>query len=131
MENNLKMRNEMIKARVSEEEKNIIKGKAKFYGYRNISDYIRDSAIHEKVTYVDLKNRKLIYDAYSENTKAIKELVKQTKHLCKYLTQVTDTEVRDLKGKMYRLIRLQQDMYKLIEKKLELKIWQKINRNKL
>ena len=128
MESNKKKRKEIIKARVTEEEKELIRKKADFYGYRHIANYIRDAAVYEKVTYVDLENRKLIYDAYSENTKAIKELVKQTKHLCKYLTQVTDTEVRDLKGKMYRLIRLQQDMYKLIQKKLELKIWQKINK---
>ena len=127
MESNKKKRKEIIKARVTEEEKELIRKKSDFYGYRHIANYIRDAAVYEKVTYVDLENRKLIYDAYSENTKAIKELVKQTKHLCKYLTQVTDTEVRDLKGKMYRLIRLQQDMYKLIEKKLELKIWQERN----
>lgn len=53
MVNDLKVRKEMVKARVSEEEKNIIKEKAKFYGYRNISNYIRDAAIYEKVTYVD------------------------------------------------------------------------------
>lgn len=128
MESNKRKRKEIIKARVTEEEKELIRKKADFYGYRHIANYIRDAAVYEKVTYVDLENRKLIYDAYSENTKAIKELVKQTKHLCKYLTQVIDTEVRDLKGKMYRLIRLQQDMYRLIEKKLELKIWQEINK---
>lgn len=130
MENNLKIRNEMVKARVSEEEKNIIKGKAKFYGYRNISDYIRDSAIHEKVTYVDLKNRKLIYDAYSENTKEIKEITKQVKLMCKFLTQIKEDDIRVLQGKLFRIIRLQQEMLKLIGKKLDLDVWQKINRNK-
>lgn len=130
MENNLKIRNEMVKARVSEEEKNIIKGKAKFYGYRNISDYIRDSAIHEKVTYVDLKNRKLIYDAYSENTKEIKEIIKHIRHMCKFLTQIKDDDIRVLQGKLFRIIRLQQEMLKLIGKKLDLDVWQKINRNK-
>lgn len=128
MELNEKKRKELIKARVTEEEKELIRQKANFYGYRYIANYIRDAAVYEKVTYVDLENRQLIYNAYSENTKAIKELVKQTKHLCKFLTQVTDTAIRDLKGKMYILIRLQQDMYKLIEKKLELKTWQKINK---
>lgn len=130
MEKNLKIRNEMVKARVSEEEKNIIKGKAKFYGYRNISDYIRDSAIHEKVTYVDLKNRKLIYDAYSENTKEIKEITKHIRHMCKFLTQIKDDDIRVLQGKLFRIIRLQQEMLKLIGKKLDLDVWQKINRNK-
>lgn len=130
MENDLKVRKEMVKARVSEEEKNIIKEKAKFYGYRNISNYIRDAAIYEKVTYVDLKNRQLIYNAYSENTKEIKEITKQIKHMYRFLTQINEDDIRDLKAKMFRIIRLQQEMYKLIGKKLDLEVWQKINRNK-
>lgn len=130
MENDLKIRKEMVKARVSEEEKNIIKEKAKFYGYRNISNYIRDAAIYEKVTYVDLKNRKLIYDAYSENTKEIKEITKHIRHMCKFLTQIKDDDIRVLQGKLFRIIRLQQEMLKLIGKKLDLDVWQKINRNK-
>lgn len=131
MENDLKIRKEMVKARVTEEEKALIKEKAEFYGYRNISNYIRDAAIYEKVTYVDLKNRQLIYNAYSENTKEIKEITKGIRHLCKFLTQIKDDDIRDLKGKMFRIIRLQQEMYKLIGKKLDLEVWQKINRNKL
>lgn len=131
MENNLKVRKEMVKARVTEEEKALIKEKAKFYGYRNISNYIRDAAIYEKVTYVDLKNRQLIYNAYSENTKEIKEITKGIKHLCKFLTQINEGDIRDLKAKMFRIIRLQQEMYKLIGKKLDLEVWQEINRNKL
>lgn len=131
MENNLKIRKEMVKARVTEEEKALIKEKAEFYGYRNISNYIRDAAIYEKITYVDLKNRQLIYNAYSENTKEIKEITKGIKHLCKFLTQINEDDIRDLKAKMFRIIRLQQEMYKLIGKKLNLEVWQKINRNKL
>lgn len=120
MENNLKVRKEMVKARVTEEEKALIKEKAKFYGYRNISNYIRDAAIYEKVTYVDLKNRQLIYNAYSENTKEIKEITKQIKHMCRFLTQINEDDIRDLKAKMFRIIRLQQEMLKLIGKKLDL-----------
>lgn len=131
MENDLKIRKEMVKARVSEEEKNIIKEKAKFYGYSNISNYIRDAAIYEKVTYIDLKNRQLIYNAYSENTKEIKEITKQVKHMCKFLTQIKEDDIRVLQGKLFRIIRLQQEMLKLIGKKLDLESWQKINRNKL
>ena len=79
----------------------------------------------------DLKNRQLIYNAYSENTKEIKEITKQIKHMCRFLTQINEDDIRDLKGEMFRIIRLQQEMYKLIGKKLDLEVWQKINRNKL
>lgn len=46
-------RNKIIKARVSEEEKKLIEEKAKYYGYRNVSNYIMDAVIYEKVTQVD------------------------------------------------------------------------------
>ena len=51
--------------------------------------------------------------------------------MCKFLTQINEDDIRDLKAKMFRIIRLQQEMYKLIGKKLNLEVWQKINRNKL
>lgn len=43
MELNSDNRTEMIKARVSEEEKILIKAKAEYYGYKQLSKYIRDS----------------------------------------------------------------------------------------
>lgn len=51
--------------------------------------------------------------------------------MCRFLTQINEDDIRDLKAKMFRIIRLQQEMYKLINKKLDLEVWQKINRNKL
>ena len=49
MDENLKKRNTRIMVWVSDEEKAIVEGKAKYYGYKNLAPYIRDSAIHEKV----------------------------------------------------------------------------------
>lgn len=48
MKFNSKDRTEMLKVRVSEEEKNLIQAKAEMYGYRYLSNYIRDVAIYEK-----------------------------------------------------------------------------------
>lgn len=47
----------MLKVRVSKEEKTLIQAKAKMYGYRYLSNYIRDAAIYEKVMQVDLKDK--------------------------------------------------------------------------
>lgn len=38
----------------------------KHYGYKTIAKYVRDAVIYENVTYVDLKGKQEIYDAYSE-----------------------------------------------------------------
>ena len=76
MELNPDNRTEMIKARVSEEEKNLIKAKAEYYGYKQLSKYIRDAAIYEKVTVVDLIGKNEILKAYSDNTQILKEMIK-------------------------------------------------------
>ena len=57
MELNPDNRTEMIKSRVSEEEKILIKAKAEYYGYKQLSKYIRDSAIYEKVKHIQIIHR--------------------------------------------------------------------------
>ena len=37
--------------------------------------------------------------------------------------KTNDDDIRDLKAKMFRIIRLQQEMLKLIGKKLDLEVW--------
>lgn len=123
-------RNKVIKARVSEEEKKLIKEKAKYYGYRNISNYIRDAVIYEKVTQVNVIGRKEIYDAFSENTRVLKDIAKGVRHLCKYVTQVNEFEIRQLSNSIRRNMINQTDIRVLIGKKLKYNSWQKINRNK-
>ena len=46
MELNPDNRKEMIKVRVSKEEKILIKAKAEYYGYRKLSKYIQSKTIY-------------------------------------------------------------------------------------
>ncbi len=131
MELNPNNRTEMIKARVSEEEKILIKAKAKYYGYKQLSRYIRDAAIYEKVTFVDLIGKNEILKAYSDNTKILKEMNKSIKHIAIFATQIDKYEREDLKFKMMEILKHQRDMIKLIDKKLDLDVWKKINHRKL
>ena len=131
MELNPNNRTEMIKARVSEEEKNLIKAKAEYYGYKQLSRYIRDAAIYEKVTFVDLIGKNEILKAYSDNTQILKEMNKSIKHIAIFATQIDKYEREDLKFKMMEILKHQKDMIKLIDKKLDLDVWQKVNHRKL
>ena len=92
MELNPDNRTEMIKSRVSEEEKILIKAKAEYYGYKQLSKYIRDSAIFAK--------------------------------------QIDKYEREDLKFKMLEILKNQKEMIKLIDKKLDLDVWQEVNHRK-
>ena len=129
MEFNSKERSDIIKARVSKEEKTLIKAKAEYYGYKQLSNYIRDSAIYEKVTMVDLISKNEILKAYSDNTKILKEIYKCIKHITTYATQIDKYERNELKFRMSEILKYQKDMIKLIDKKLDLDVWKKINKN--
>lgn len=125
-----KTRNKIIKARVSDEEKILIETKAEYYGYKQLSNYIRDAAIYEKVTNVDLAGKQETYDAYSKNTNEINQIGKDIRHICTYATQFSESERQELLTYMKAIYKNQKDMIKLIDKKLDLDVWQKVNRNK-
>ena len=131
MELNSDNRTEMIKARVSEEEKILIKAKAEYYGYKQLSKYIRDSAVYEKVTNIDLVGKNEILKAYSDNTQILKEMNKSIKHIAIFATQIDKYEREELKFKMLEILKNQKEMIKLIDKKLDLDIWQEVNNRKL
>ena len=131
MELNSDNRTEMIKARVSEEEKILIKAKAEYYGYKQLSKYIRDSAVYEKVTNIDLVGKNEILKAYSDNTQILKEMNKSIKHIAIFATQIDKYEREELKFKMLEILKNQKEMIKLIDKKLDFNVWQQVNHRKL
>lgn len=128
MKDNIKKRTNRIMVWVSDEEKNLLENKAKYYGYKTFASYIRDSAVFEKITHVDLLGKKEIYDAYAENTKEIKKFVKEIKHLNKFATQINHIDIRRITTLMFNIINKQKDMMNLISEKLDYSVWQEINR---
>ena len=125
---NTKERRKSIKVIVSDEERSLIEAKANFYGYKTIASYIRDSAIYEKVTHVDLKSKNELYEAYSNNTKELKKIAKEFRHFSKYATQISEQDLKSISISMFTILKNQKDMLKLIESKLDLDVWQEINR---
>ena len=90
MEFNYKQRRKSIKVWLSDEERILVEAKAEYYGYKRLAKYIRDAAIYEKVTYVDLKNKEQLYTAYAENTQQLKKITKEIRHISKYATQLSN-----------------------------------------
>ena len=131
MEFNSKQRRKSIKVWLSDEERILVESKAEFYGYKRLAKYIRDAAIYEKVTYVDLKSKEDLYTAYSENTKELKKITKEIRHISKYATRLTDETKKDILDVMYAVLRNQKSMIKLIDEKLDLDVWKEINHNKI
>ena len=131
MEFNSKQRRKSIKVWLSEEERILVEAKAEYYGYKRLAKYIRDAAIYEKVTYVDLKNKEQLYTAYAENTQQLKKITKEIRHISKYATQLSYESTKDLLDVMYAVLRNQKSMIKLIDEKLDLDVWKEINHSKI
>ena len=131
MEFNSKQRRKSIKVWLSDEERILVESKAEFYGYKRLAKYIRDAAIYEKVTYVDLKNKEELYVAYAENTKELNKITKEIRHISKYATRLTDETKKDILDIMYAVLKNQKTMIKLIDEKLDLDVWKEINHNKI
>ena len=131
MEFNSKQRRKSIKVWLSDEERILVESKAKYYGYNRLAKYIRDAAIYEKVTYVDLKNKEELYIAYAENTRELKKITKEIRHISKYATKITDETKKDILDAMYAVLRNQKAMIKLIDEKLDLEVWKEVNHNKI
>ena len=131
MEFNSKQRRKSIKVWLSDEERSLVESKAEYYGYKRLAKYIRDAAIYEKVTYVDLIGKEDLYTAYSENTKELKKITKEIRHISKYATRLTDETKKDILDVMYAVLGNQKAMIKLIDEKLDLDVWKEINHNKI
>lgn len=131
MKFNSKQRRKSIKVWLSDEERILVESKAEFYGYKRLAKYIRDAAIYEKVAYINLKNKEELYVAYSENTKELKKITKEIRHISKYATQLTDETKKNILDIMYAILRNQKSMIKLIDEKLDLDVWKEINHNKI
>ena len=128
MQFNTKSRRKSIKVIVSDEERSLLETKANFYGYKTIASYIRDSAIYEKVTHIDLKSKNEIYEVYSNNTKELKKIAKEFRHFSKYATQISEEDLKDISIMMFTILKKQKQILQLIEKKLDIDIWQEINK---
>lgn len=130
MKFNSKNRTNRIMVWVSDEEKTLLETKADYYCYKSFAAYIRDAAIYEKVTKVDVKNSDKICDAYSSYAKEIKKITREIRNLIKYNTNLNDLTIQDLKSLMLNVINNQKEMLKLVTDKLDFDVWQEINREK-
>ena len=122
----MKTRRNSIKVWVSDEERALLEAKVNYYGYKRLATYIRDAIIYEKITHIDLAGKEQIYDAYSENTKELKKIAKEIRHISRYATQINDDDMKALSSKMFTILKKQKEILNLIENKLNLEVWQEI-----
>ncbi len=79
---------------------------------------------------MDIKGQDEIFKAYAENTREVKSIVKDIKHICKFATQISEIDRQELLHLMQAIYKKQKVILNLIDKKLDLEVWQEINYNK-
>lgn len=124
-------RRKSIKVWVSDEGRSLIEAKAKNYYYTRLAPYIRDAAIYERVTNYKIKGEDEIINAYCESNKEIQSMLKDVKHICKFATQISESKRQELFNLTKAIYKMQIKIRDLIAKKLDLEMWQEINRNKI
>ncbi len=127
---NPSQRRKSIKVWVSDEERSLIEAKAHNYCYRRLAPYIRDAAIYERVTNYKIKGEEEILNAYCESNKEIQSMLKDVKHICKFATQISESKRQELLDLTKAIYKIQIKIRDLITKKLDLEMWQEINRDK-
>lgn len=125
----MKTRRNSIKVWVSDEERALLEAKVNYYGYKRLATYIRDAIIYEKITHIDLDGKEQLYAAYSDNTTELKKIAKEIRHISRYATQIKENELKDISHQMKKILTKQKEILKLIENKLDLKVWQEIKRS--
>lgn len=123
-------RRKSIKVWVSDAERALVEAKAHNYCYRKLAPYIRDVAIYERVTNYKIKGEEEILNSYCESNKEIESMVKDIRHICKFATQFSEGDRRELLGLAKAIYKMQIKIRDLITKKLDLDMWQEINRDK-
>lgn len=127
---NPSQRRKSIKVWVSDEERALVETKAYNYGYRRLTPYIRDAAIYERVTNYKIKGEDKIINAYCESNKEVQSMLKDVKYICKFATQISESKRQELLNLTKAIYKMQIKIRDLIAKKLDLEMWQEINRNK-
>lgn len=127
---NPSQRRKSIKVWVSDEERALVETKAYNYGYRRLTPYIRDAAIYERVTNYKIKGEDEIINEYCEINKEVQSMLKDVKHICKFATQISESKRQELLNLTKAIYKMQIKIRDLIAKKLDLEMWQEINRNK-
>lgn len=89
--------------RLSEEERKLLDLKAKQYGYKHLSDYIRDSCIYESLVQINVSYTAEVSRLFQEYIDEIKKYTKEVRRVLKYDTSASPEERDMIQQSLYRV----------------------------
>ena len=91
------------KIRFSPEEKQLLDLKRQQYGYKYLSDYIRDASIYENVIQIDVSYTDAVVDLFQTYITEIRKFTKEARRILKYAKSLNDEERELLQQSLYRV----------------------------
>ena len=92
-----------IFVRVSKEEKQLLNLKRQQYGYKYLSDYIRDASIYENVIQINVSYTDEVAELFQTYIDEVKKFTKEVRRILKYNTSATDEEKNMIQQSLYRV----------------------------
>ncbi len=108
------------KIRFSPEERQLVEIKAKQHGYKYLSEYIRDAAIYETVTEINISYTDDVVNAFNELITEIKKYTKEIRRILKYDTSTSDEEKELIQQSLYRVYSQTKSLKKSINDNLNI-----------
>lgn len=91
------------KIRFSQEERKLLDVKAAQYGYRYLSDYIRDASIYENVIQIDVSYTDEVASLFQEYINEIRKFTKEVRRVLKYNTSASTEEQEMIQQALYKV----------------------------
>lgn len=109
-----------IFVRVSSEEKQLLHLKRQQYGYKYLSDYIRDASIYENVIQIDVSYSDAVVDLFQTYIDEIRKFTKEARRILKYATSLNDEEKDFLQQALYRVYSQTKSLKKSVNDNLDI-----------
>lgn len=108
------------KIRFSPEEKQLLDLKRQQYGYKYLSDYIRDASIYENVIQIDVSYTDAVVDLFQTYITEIRKFTKEARRILKYATSLSDEERELLQQSLYRVYSQTKSLKKSVNDNLDI-----------
>ena len=104
--------------RFTKEERRLLDIKSQQYGYKYVSDYIRDCCLYESVIEINMQytsdTNKLIQDYSVE----ISKFTKEVRRILKYATSLSPDEIETLQQSLYRVYSQTKSLKKVVNENI-------------
>lgn len=110
-----------VNLHLSFEERCLLEDKKKKYGYQNLSAYMRDAGIHEKLFIEEIKGKEEIMKSVDEDIILIRQYLKELQKIL-YRSELSKEDINIIKLQNDEIIKRTNDLVKKVVKSLSTQI---------